>query len=399
MVSKEQLKACRKNGEYHFKDAVGCIKREFTASDYIVANLETPIAGAKLQYTKEKYSFNTPSELLKALKHSGVNLVTTANNHCLDRGMQGLINTIHYLKKFGLEHIGTHSKREEPYLLKEIGGIRIAFLSFTYGTNAFANHNYLKHSQKYMVNLLQRQELANPLIRKIWTSRCMLAGAVRKALKIIGKGQFDVPVYERREISKKEIAYYKKSIQKCRQAGAEYIVSCLHIGGQYNKEPTAYTKEICQLSLDLGVNAVIANHEHVIHGIDWGHLTNSTFCIYSLGNFLSSSGVLSEPFDKMAEYSVAVNIDLIKNKQNNVEAEYSFELFCSVSDMNGRVITVPFTDHLNNCQQEEKEKRLMDHHILVNRIYHTRDVVYPVLREYKIILGETTNGRVKNCKG
>ena len=75
----------------------------FEKSDYVVGNLETPIAGEKLKYSYKEYSFNTPENFLKTLKTIGIDCVTTANNHCLDRGVTGLKNTIDALVRNEIE--------------------------------------------------------------------------------------------------------------------------------------------------------------------------------------------------------------------------------------------------------------------------------------------------------
>ena len=74
---------------------------ELIKYDYVIANLETPIAGEDLQYTKELYSFNSPVQFAEALKMTGVHCVTTANNHCLDRGIDGLKKTVDNLELLG----------------------------------------------------------------------------------------------------------------------------------------------------------------------------------------------------------------------------------------------------------------------------------------------------------
>ena len=81
--------------------------------DYLVGNLETPIAGREMEYTHERYCFNTPESFLTAVKECGFDLVTLANNHCMDRGEAGLIKTIENCKKAGLETIGAYATEEE----------------------------------------------------------------------------------------------------------------------------------------------------------------------------------------------------------------------------------------------------------------------------------------------
>lgn len=385
MVTMEQLNSYKSKDGYNFFPAFESVRKEFGVSDLIIANLETPVAGPELGYTHEQYSFNTPIQLLQALKSAGVDIVTTANNHCLDRKKEGLLKTIYNLKQCGLDPIGTHLKKEDSYVIREIEGIRIGLLSFTYGTNAFANGNYLTRKDSSLVDLLQEQELSNPLTRKIWQSRFYPVRCMRAAARRMHIGQFDKPVYERRESAKKKLAYYQETIKKCKEAGADYIAAYLHIGGQYNPQPTDYTKEICELSRKCGVNAVIANHEHVIHGIDWEHITDQSFCIYSLGNFLSSSGVIEEPYNKLAQYSAAVNIDLGRQDNRGVRAEYSFTIFVNYLDQNNQIMSMPLAEYINHCTDYSLKDNLMrDYTLLMNRIFNTKDQDYPLRKDYRI---------------
>lgn len=386
MVSADQLASYKVNEKYNFDAAFAFAGKEFQASDLIIANLETPIAGEKMLYSHKQYSFNSPVELLYALKKAGISMVSTANNHCLDRKEEGLRRTIFHLKTCGMENLGTHEKKENSFIIKEIDGIKVGILSFTYGTNAFANRNYLIKENRFMVDLLQKQELSNPLIRMIWLSPNYITRIVKTIARKLHIGQFDRPVYERKESSKKEIQYYRDTIAKCRKAGAEYVIAYLHIGGQYNLHPTDYTKEICERSREWGVNAVIANHEHVIHEIDWEHISKTSFCIYSLGNFLSSTGVTEKPYDKRAQYSAAVNLDLERQPDGKVGAEYSLEIFCNRLDEKKRIISEPLVDYINQCGNSKlKQELLNDYYFLMNRIYNTEKVYYPLQKSVKLI--------------
>ena len=126
----------------------------FEKSDYVVGNLETPIAGEELKYSYKEYSFNTPENFLKTLKTIGIDCVTTANNHCLDRGVTGLKNTIDALVRNEIEYTGTKvQKTSDSVLIKTLGNMKVAILSYTYGTNAVFNKQYLKRNEEYMVNI------------------------------------------------------------------------------------------------------------------------------------------------------------------------------------------------------------------------------------------------------
>ena len=93
--------------------------------DYLVGNLETPIAGEDLEYTHERYCFNTPIGFLEAIKSAGFNLLSLANNHCMDRGEEGIIRTLENCRKYGFDTIGVYKTEEErnSVFIKEINGI------------------------------------------------------------------------------------------------------------------------------------------------------------------------------------------------------------------------------------------------------------------------------------
>ena len=80
--------------EYDFFPMFEKLQDFLDKSDYVIANLETPISYDNSNLTNHKWEFCTPKEFAFALKKVGVDYVSTANNHCLDRGMEGVISTI-----------------------------------------------------------------------------------------------------------------------------------------------------------------------------------------------------------------------------------------------------------------------------------------------------------------
>lgn len=382
MLNAEQL-ALHKNGNsFEFSETFNAIQENFSDSNLIIANLETPISGDRLKYTHELYSFNSPIEFAKSVKDNGIGLVTTANNHCLDRGVVGLEETIKNLDKIGLEHIGTHLNQEEPsFIIKEFGGIKIGFVAFTYGTNAFANGIYLKRNERFMVDMFQNQELHGYLTKILYRSNNFFVKTARLVSKKFGLFQFDRPVYERSEYSGWHIRRYKNALSDCKRAGADYVVSLLHVGGQYNDAPTKLTKRICKNSIKWGADVVIANHEHVIHGFDKSMFQNGNFCFYSLGNCLSSTGVTEKPLDKLSEYSAAIIADFTVNKK----IEFCLIFLTSVLLPNGKIVIRSLYDEIAKCTDSEKKKTLIAHNNqLCNKVFSTTNIEYPVQREYNI---------------
>lgn len=385
MVQMEQYNAYRTADGFDFDTPLRCIRTAFADSDYIVANLETPVAGEEAGYTSEPYSFNSPSALLYALKNAGVDMVQTANNHCLDRGVSGLNATVANIRSAGLAYLGTRDRPEDSFRIISLDGFRLGFLAATYGTNAFANHVYLRKDEEYKVDLLQRQELSGTLERILYGSfRFLPARVLRKGLRTLLPSLYATPVYERREPSEEQRAKLRDNIRNCRKAGAEFVFVCLHIGGQYNPIPSKYTQEMCRFCVDCGADAVIANHEHVIHPYQYiGE--KKAFCAYSLGNFLSAAGTLSGPWDKLANYSMVCHVDL-RRESGVLRASYQFELFCCYQDTQGRVIAEPAFEVWKNSRTEDERARVeTDCATLLLRIYGTKDAPRQIKRLYNAI--------------
>lgn len=356
------------------------IRNILDESDYCICNLETPIAGEDLEYVNKPFSFNAPIEFAKTIKDVGFDMVICANNHCLDRGVEGLRNTVENLSKCGLEFIGIHTKKEESYKIVEISGVKIGLINFTYGTNAFANNIYLKRKESFLVDLLQKQELHSPFARKVRSERTIFFGAIRFLLRKLKLGQLDVLPYERKELDLLEKKRFITAIKKCRKAGAEFIMVLPHIGGQYNDSPSEYTKKICDIALKNSADAVIANHEHVIHHINIEELRKNKLIAYCLGNFLGTNGVLRAPWDKDAEFSMAVHIDII-----NGEINYSFSLYKTIIDKEGKLRIVNLYDLLQKSDNEEEKRKIeQDTNKLVNRILCTANLEYPIKKYYKL---------------
>ena len=105
LIYQSQDKGClNKDGKRDYSPIFAQVKPLLDDADYVVGSLETTLAGAKAGFTNASYSFNTPDELLSALKWAGFDMLTTANNHCFDRGFEGHARTIEMLEKNGFDY-------------------------------------------------------------------------------------------------------------------------------------------------------------------------------------------------------------------------------------------------------------------------------------------------------
>ena len=128
------------DGRYSFGDLYKPVKALVSAADIAFVNQETVCGGEALTLA-DWPRFNSPQEILDALKETGFNWVSTANNHALDRGDEGVSAQLDYLSKMeGVVQTGTHATRDdsEESRILLVNGVRVGLASYTYGTNGIA---------------------------------------------------------------------------------------------------------------------------------------------------------------------------------------------------------------------------------------------------------------------
>ncbi|MFT8323036.1 MAG: CapA family protein [Bacillus sp. (in: firmicutes)] len=222
--------------EYDFKPMLAKVKKQMQEPDFLLANQETIVAGKSIGLSGYP-SFNSPHEIADSLVDAGVDIVTTANNHALDRGTNAQMKSLAYLRKIKLPYVGTYTSQKDQQTIRilEKNQIKVAFLSYTYGTNGIT----VPKDKQYMINLIDKQKM------------------------------------------KKEIATAKKR--------ADVIVMGIHWGIEYERFPNEEQKELAQFLVDQGVNIVFGGHPHVLQPMEWlkNKQGDKALVVYSLGNFLS----------------------------------------------------------------------------------------------------------------
>ena len=138
---------------YDFSYVFEDIKKYIQTADIAIGNLETTFTGSQAGYSGYP-TFNTPEILASNLKDIGFDVLTTSNNHSLDKGYKGVESTIKYLDEADIAHTGTFTSEESQntILYKSIKGVKIAFLSYTYGTNGIP----VPSGKEYCINLIDK---------------------------------------------------------------------------------------------------------------------------------------------------------------------------------------------------------------------------------------------------
>ena len=362
MCEMQQTEASCKNGTYNYKSCFESVKKDFEDSDIFIGNLETPLAGEYLVYTNHPWLFNTPVEFAKAIKDElGIDLVSTANNHCLDRGVEGLENTVKALKEIKLNYTGTCLKNEsnEPFIFEK-NGIRIGIVSYTYGTNAIFNKNYLKPSEKHIVNIFEEQE------KKI--SRYNIFSRLIKKLnrnkKIMKNIQGDI-----NELKNK----------------VDYVIMCMHAGGQHNNVIDKYTLNLMDILKKVGVDLVVGCHPHVVQR---GIFTKKFIGTYSLGNFFCTPGTSSSPLDKLSDYSIALHVYLEKEESFKIR-KVTFSIYKTIIDNFKSAKTVLLYDLIKeNINNEDVKVLLKDNCTIYNTFCNSKYDEIELQKEYEIKIEE-----------
>lgn len=353
MCLKQQNEAVKNSGNISegYRNSLSAVSPVFSESDYVIGNLETPVSNQQL--SAAEISFNTPIEFVEAVSECGFDFVSTANNHCLDRGVKGIDETIDNINKIGLDHSGTYKTKEDSNIIfvKELNGVRIAIICFTFGTNSEYNGIILPEDEIYRIDLLKRQNKP---------ARARFNPNGDEGKKIIVDNVSSAAI-----TNKANAPYIDRLIAKIRQAKmiADIVIVMPHTGGQYNPAPGTYTKYIIDTIAAESPSIIVAGHPHVPLR---GEVVNNIFSAYSLGNFCFTPGVGYFIPNTFSEYGVVLHSywDVKRMKL----AKVGFTTIVNIVNDNGIAITLPVMDYYHSLHSAiEKDKLRADNEAIVNR--------------------------------
>ncbi|ANU15351.1 CapA family protein [Planococcus halocryophilus] len=240
---------------YDFNPMLEKVTPFLEQADLTIANSESIIGGSEIGLSTYP-AFNSPYEVGAALKNSGVDIVTLANNHTLDRGIPAIENAIRYWDQIGMVHTGSFLSNDErsKVTLVTRNKITFSFLSYTYGTNGIPT----PVGMDYLVNRI------DPLI-------------IQQDLK------------RARELS-------------------DVVVLSLHFGQEYQSMPNVEQIELARFSAANGADIILGHHPHVLQPPEWIDTEDGrkVFVMYSLGNFLSGQDELDR------QIGAILHLDIVK---------------------------------------------------------------------------------------
>jgi poly-gamma-glutamate synthesis protein (capsule biosynthesis protein) len=211
------------------------LKDTIASADFAIANLETPLGG-------EPYSgypmFSAPDAFAEELKKVGFDILVTANNHTVDKGRKGLERTLSILDSLNILHTGSFRDQQQhdstTPLMIEAKGVKIALLSYTYGTNG------IPVPKPNVVNLIDHVQM-------------------------------------------------EKDIVKARSLGAQIIIPIIHWGVEYQTYEHPSQVKTAEFLAVKGVDAIIGMHPHVVQPIKYVKSNRDSIPVaYSLGNAVAN---------------------------------------------------------------------------------------------------------------
>jgi poly-gamma-glutamate synthesis protein (capsule biosynthesis protein) len=257
------------DGSYRYDSFFVPVKKLLEEGDYCSTNFEAAMAGPESGYTGYPL-FNSPDAMADTLKEGGFDLVITANNHCLDRGYAGGVRTLDILHRAGLDTTGTYSNLSDSkkYLVKNINGVKVAYLAYTYSTNGIP----VPKDRSYFVNMLDTKRIVKDI---------------------------------------KAVRPY-----------SDFIVLVMHWGVEYNPQATDEQKEMARQFFKAGADIILGSHPHVIEPMEVIKVNGTDkFVIYSMGNFIGHQRGLERNSGVVLKFKLAK--DMAQGKTLLKEVSYT----------------------------------------------------------------------------
>ena len=267
MFCQSQLVFARDSG-YDFHNQFELITDLLGNADYTMGNMEGTIG----KYKSSNYSgypqFNAPDVALAPLKDAGIDFLTLANNHMLDRWVDGLKNTVNWVEQYGFDHVGAYRSKEERNtpVIYEVGGIKFGFVAYTHSTNTMEKRGSDPEGVAYAVPYIQKAD-------------------------------------------------FKADVQKLRAAGAEVVIAFPHWGEEYVRSPDSSQKKYAKQLAEAGADIIIGSHSHMVQPMGYQTITNAdgsarkVFTVFSMGNFISDHIVRYTDCGVILDFTVNENAD------------------------------------------------------------------------------------------
>lgn len=264
------VKNYRTGNTYDFTPIFANISEDIKGADLAIANFEGSVnSNRKLSGFP---MFNFPKESIYSLKNAGFDILSTANNHSLDTGLEGVAETLSHIKNSGMKSFGTLTEDGEKGILVEKNGIKIGLISFTDTLNGMTS---LMRNREYSVNTFSQD----------------VAGDIKKL-----KDKSDI------------------------------VIVYPHWGNEYQVHPNERQIYLKNKLHEYGADIILGSHPHILQRYEVEEINNKKlFTIYSMGNALSNQRV--ENLKKSGvDTGALVKLEVEKDNISGVTCLKSYEV-------------------------------------------------------------------------
>lgn len=231
--SAERAAARTGRSPFDFRPMLSSLRPVIRGADLALCHLETPLAPRGGPYSGYPL-FSAPPQVVDALAWTGYDGCSIASNHTVDQGFAGIQRTLDDLDAAGLAHTGSARTAAEAArtVIFRVHGLRIAWLSYAYGTNGMP----VDADKPWSVNLI-------------------------------------------------DAARIERDAHRARARGADAVLVALHWGDEYSHEPSAFQRALAdRLTRDKDITAIYGHHAHVVQPIERIH---GTWVVFGLGNLIA----------------------------------------------------------------------------------------------------------------
>lgn len=236
------ISAKKADGTYDFHENFEYVKPWLKQADLVLGDFEGTVN--KDHYLAGYPLFNAPGEVMDAIKDAGYQVLDLAHNHILDSQIEGVVSTADAIEKAGMTPVGvyTHESRDKaPLVIKEVNGIKVAILAYSYGFNGIEQSISQEDYNRYLSDLDE-------------------------------------------EKMKSEIERAEKE--------ADITIIMPQMGVEYQIEPTEEQKKLYHKMIDWGADIIFGGHPHVVEPAETVEKDgDKKLIIYSMGNFISNQRI------------------------------------------------------------------------------------------------------------
>ena len=236
------ISAKKSDGTYDFHDNFEYVKPWLKQADLVLGDFEGTVN--KDHYLAGYPLFNAPGEVMDAIKDAGYQVLDLAHNHILDSQIEGVVSTADAIEKAGMIPVGvyTHESRDKaPLVIKEVNGIKVAILAYSYGFNGIEQSISQEDYNRYLSDLNEDK-------------------------------------------MKAEIERAEKE--------ADITIIMPQMGVEYQIEPTEEQKKLYHKMIDWGADIIFGGHPHVVEPAETVEKEgDKKLIIYSMGNFISNQRI------------------------------------------------------------------------------------------------------------